>query len=106
MIAVMGGDATCPAYILFSEFCIKGYLAARLYAEEIISIAQLMADSGLPCFKGEVTIRKLRERFQLDKSDRAAADFMTSCIRQSDQNTRAGLYDLFQYAQNGIPYQR
>ena len=106
MIAVMGGDANCPAYILFSELCIKGYLATRLYAEEIISIIHLMADSGLPCFKGEVTIRKLRERFQLDKNDRAAADFMISCIRQSDQNTRAGLYDLFQYAQNGIPYQR
>jgi phosphatidylinositol kinase/protein kinase (PI-3 family) len=104
MIAVMGGDANTPAYTLFSELCVKGYLACRLYAEEIISIVQLMLDSGLPCFKGEMTIRKLRERFQLEKSERGAADFMINCIRQSHENTRSGLYDLFQYAQNGIPY--
>ena len=104
MIQVLGGDANSPGYILFSELCVKGYLACRLYAEEIVSIVQQMLESGLPCFKGELTIRRLRERFQLDKSERAAADFMISCIRQSHENTRSGLYDLFQYAQNGIPY--
>jgi phosphatidylinositol 4-kinase len=106
MIQVMGGDATSPAYQLFSEWCIKGYLACRLHAEEIIYVVQLMMDSGLPCFKGEITIRRLKERFQLEKSERAAADFMISCIRQSHENTRAGLYDTFQFLQNGIPYAR
>eukprot|EP00842_Homolaphlyctis_polyrhiza_P006020 jgi/Hompol1/6419/HPOL_002262-RA len=104
MVQVMGGDVTSPAYILFSELCIKAYLACRPYAEEIISMVALMMESGLPCFKGEVTIRKLRERFQLDKSERAAAEFMINCIRQSHENTRSGLYDTFQYLQNGIPY--
>lgn len=104
MINVMGGDANSPSYALFSELCVKGYLASRVYAEEIISIVQLMLQSGLPCFKGDVTIRKLRERFQLDKSERGAADFMIACIRQSHENTRVGLYDLFQFAQNGIPF--
>lgn len=64
----------------------------------------MMMDSGLPCFKGDITIKKLRERFQLDKSDRAAADYMLWCIRQSHENTRSGLYDRFQFYQNGIPY--
>lgn len=104
MIQVMGGDATSPAYVEFCELCVKGYLACRRYSDEIISMVQLMLESGLPCFKGELTIRKLRERFQLDKTERQAAEFMQSCIYQSRENTRVGLYDLFQYAQNGIPY--
>ncbi|KAI8923884.1 kinase-like domain-containing protein [Entophlyctis helioformis] len=104
MVQVMGGDITAPAYKLFSELCVKAYLACRPYAEEIISMVSLMMDSGLPCFKGEVTIRKLRERFQLDKSERVAAEFMINCIRQSHENMRSGLYDRFQYLQNGIPF--
>ena len=104
MIQVLGGDASSPGYTLFAELCVKGYLACRLYSEEIVSIVQQMLDSGLPCFKGELTIRKLRERFQLDKTERGAADFMINCIRQSHENTRSGLYDLFQYAQNGSKF--
>ncbi|KAH6571358.1 hypothetical protein BASA60_007187 [Batrachochytrium salamandrivorans] len=89
MVQVMGGDINAPAYRQFSELCIKAYLACRPYAEEIISMVSLMMDSGLPCFKGDVTIRKLRERFQLDKSERGAAEFMVNCIRQSHENTRS-----------------
>ncbi|KAL2917897.1 Phosphatidylinositol 4-kinase stt4 [Polyrhizophydium stewartii] len=104
MVQVMGGDVASPGYRAFSELCVKAYLACRPYAEEIISMVSLMMGSGLPCFKGEVTIRKLRERFQLDKTERGAAEFMLNCIRQSHENTRSGLYDTFQYFQNGIPY--
>ncbi|OAJ42765.1 hypothetical protein BDEG_26179 [Batrachochytrium dendrobatidis JEL423] len=104
MVQVMGGDITSPSYRLFSELCVKAYLACRPYAEEIISMVSLMMDSGLPCFKGDTTIRKLRERFQLEKSEKGAAEFMVNCIRQSHENTRSGLYDTFQYLQNGIPY--
>ncbi|KAJ3296301.1 phosphatidylinositol-4- kinase [Borealophlyctis nickersoniae] len=104
MVQVMGGDVNSPSYRLFSELCVKAYLAARPYAEEVIQMVQLMMDSGLPCFKGEITTRRLRERFQLDKSERQAAEFMLGCIRSSHENTRSGLYDRFQYLQNGIPY--
>lgn len=37
---------------------------------------------------GEATTKKLRERFQLDKSERGAAEFMISCIKYSHENTR------------------
>ncbi|KAH9244656.1 hypothetical protein BASA81_017934 [Batrachochytrium salamandrivorans] len=101
MVQVMGGDINAPAYRQFSELCIKAYLACRPYAEEIISMVSLMMDSGYPVSKAsDVTIRKLRERFQLDKSERGAAEFMVNCIRQSHENTRSGLYDAFQYLQN------
>ncbi|KAI9011135.1 kinase-like domain-containing protein [Gaertneriomyces semiglobifer] len=104
MVQVMGGDTDTPQYQLFRELCVKAYLACRPYAEEIVQMVSLMMDSGLPCFKGEGTTRKLRERFHLDKTERQAAEFMLACIRQSHENTRSGLYDKFQYLQNGIPY--
>ncbi len=67
-------------------------------------MVSLMIDSSLPCFKGDLTIQKLRERFQLDKTERAAAEFMVARIRESHENTRSKLYDGFQFLQNGIPH--
>ncbi|KAJ2661269.1 phosphatidylinositol-4- kinase [Coemansia sp. RSA 1199] len=67
------------------------------------NVAQ-MIDSGVPCFKGEVTLSKLRSRFQLDRSDCEAALFMADCIADSYENKRTVMYDQFQKATNGIPY--
>ncbi|KAJ1991506.1 phosphatidylinositol-4- kinase [Coemansia spiralis] len=103
-IQVMGGSADAQPYKLFCELCIKAYLASRPYAEKIIQVVSLMLDSGLPCFKGETTLTKLRGRFQLDKSEREAAQFMADRISDSYENKRTVLYDQFQKATNGIPY--
>ncbi|TPX38337.1 hypothetical protein SmJEL517_g00322 [Synchytrium microbalum] len=103
MIAVLGGDNT-PSYRLFSELVVKAYLASRPYAEEIIQMVTLMLESSLPCFKGPSTIKNLRERFQLNKTERQAAEFMIARIRESHGNSRTILYDQFQNLQNGIPY--
>jgi phosphatidylinositol 4-kinase A len=107
MITVISGpDASKQSqyYRRFEELCIKGFLASRLYAEEIIRCVILMLDSGLPCFKGMITIKNLRDRFVLDKSEREAGDYMLGLIRASHENMRTVLYDQFQYATNGIPY--
>ncbi|KAI9206169.1 uncharacterized protein BJ171DRAFT_499012 [Polychytrium aggregatum] len=104
MIAVMGGDATTPSYKLLSDQIIKAYLACRPHAEEIIALVSSMLESGLPCFKGENSIKKLRDRFQLHLTERQAADFMLSRIRESHENTMSKIYDGFQNWQNGIPY--
>lgn len=96
MVQVMGGDINSDLYQEYSRLCVKAFLACRPYAEEIVEMVALMADSSLPCFKGffhilylgESTIRKLRDRFQLDKTDRAAASYMISLIRASHENTR------------------
>ncbi|KAJ3144888.1 phosphatidylinositol-4- kinase [Geranomyces variabilis] len=104
MVQVLGDDVNSPQYRQFSELVVKAYLACRPHAEQIVQMVTLMMDSGLPCFKGEVTTRKLRERFLPDKTDRQAAEFMVSCIKHSHENTRSNLYDKFQYMQNGIPY--
>jgi phosphatidylinositol 4-kinase len=103
MIQVMGGDASSQSYKFFMILVIRGYLAIRYnvmlyssirpYADEIIQMVQLMAESGLPCFKGAGTLKKLRDRFQLEMTERGAAEFMLARIRESHENTRR--YSIF-----------
>jgi phosphatidylinositol 4-kinase len=57
---------------------------------------QLMLDTGLPSFKGEPTIRRLRDRFALGFNERQAADFMMGIIRNAHENVRSTAYDEFQ----------
>ena len=61
MITVISGPAASKQsqyYRRFEELCVKGFLACRPYAEEIIRCVILMLDSGLPCFKGMTTIKE------------------------------------------------
>lgn len=104
MVLVMGGSTTTQAYRWFEELAVKAYLACRPHAETIIQAVVPMLDSGLPCFKGDVTIKKLRARFVLDKSEREAALYMRSLIRQSYESFYTKGYDEFQRLTNGIPY--
>ncbi|KAI9189526.1 phosphatidylinositol-4- kinase [Blastocladiella emersonii ATCC 22665] len=88
----------------FARCVVQAFLAVRPYADAIIALVQLMAESGLPCFRGEPTLRKLRARFVLEKSERDAARFMMDRIAESYENRRTVLYDQFQKQTNGIPY--
>ncbi|KAF8942983.1 phosphatidylinositol-4- kinase, partial [Haplosporangium bisporale] len=103
MVQIMGMSVEDQGYRWFCELCVKAYLACRPYAEQIIQMVALMLESGLPCFRGE-TIKRLRSRFQLDRSERAAADFMKEKVDESHLNKRTVLYDSFQKATNGIPH--
>ncbi|KAJ3097772.1 phosphatidylinositol-4- kinase [Phlyctochytrium planicorne] len=104
MIAIMGGDATTPEYKRFSDLVVRSYLAIRPYSDQIVDMVRLMLDSGLPCFKGEQTIAKLRDKFQTGKTDRQAADFMMAQIKVAHENQFSRMYDRFQNLQNGIPF--
>ncbi|KAF9585748.1 phosphatidylinositol-4- kinase [Lunasporangiospora selenospora] len=103
MVQIMGASLDDQGYRWFCELCVKAYLATRPYAEQIIQMVALMLESGLPCFRGE-TIKRLRSRFQLDRSERTAADFMKEKVDESYLNKRTVLYDSFQKATNGIPH--
>lgn len=104
MVLVMGGSTNTQAYRWFEELAVKAFLASRPHAETIIQAVVPMLDSGLPCFKGEATIRKLRARFALEKSERDAALFMRQLIKQSYESVFTKGYDEFQRLTNGIPY--
>lgn len=95
MVVLMGGRHS-QGYQNFQSLAVKAFLAIRPYAEQIIDTIQLMLDSGLPSFKGEPTIRRLRDRFVLNLNERQAAESMMSTIRNAHENVRSTAYDEFQ----------
>ena len=95
MVVLMGGRYS-QGYQLFQHLTVKAFLAIRPHAEQLISTVQLMLDTGLPSFKGEPTMKRLRDRFALGLNERQAADWMVSVIRNAHENVRSTAYDEFQ----------
>ena len=91
----MGGRYS-QGYQLFQLLTVKAFLAIRPHAEQLISTVRLMLDTSLPSFKGEPTIRRLRDRFALGLNERQAADFMMGIIKNAHVNMRSTAYDEFQ----------
>ncbi len=63
-----------------------------------------MLGSGLPCFKADATIRRLTRRFELELSEKAAAEFMINLVGSAHKALSTVVYDGFQKLTNGIPY--
>ncbi|KAJ7085721.1 hypothetical protein B0H15DRAFT_846088 [Mycena belliarum] len=103
MVLLMGGRYS-QGYQLFQHLTVKAFLAIRPHAEQLINTVELMLDTGLPSFKGEPTIKRLRDRYVLGMNERQAAEWMMSVIRNAHENVRSTAYDEFQRLQNGIPY--
>ena len=95
MVVLMGGRAS-QGYQLFQQLTVKAYLAIRPHADQLVSTVQLMLDTCLPSFKGEPTIRRLRDRFALSLNERQAAEYMMSIVRNAHENVRSTAYDEFQ----------
>ncbi|KAI0256980.1 atypical/PIKK/PI4K protein kinase [Lactifluus subvellereus] len=95
MVVLMGGRNS-QGYALFQQLCVAAFLALRPHAPQLIAIVQLMLGTGLPSFKGEGTIRRLRDRFALGLSERHAADFMMTIVKNAHENVRSTVYDEFQ----------
>ncbi|KAG6828585.1 hypothetical protein H0H92_007375 [Tricholoma furcatifolium] len=99
MVVLMGGRYS-QGYQLFQNLTVKAFLAIRPHAEQLISTVQLMLDTGLPSFKGEPTIKRLRDRFALGLTERQAAEFMMATVKNAHENVRSTAYDEFQRLQN------
>jgi phosphatidylinositol 4-kinase len=95
MVILMGGRYS-QGYQMFQSLTVKAFLAIRPHAEQIVDAVRLMLGTGLPSFKGEPTIRRLRDRFALQLNERQAADFMMGIIRNAHENVRSTAYDEFQ----------
>ncbi|TFK30200.1 atypical/PIKK/PI4K protein kinase [Coprinopsis marcescibilis] len=103
MILLMGGRYS-QGYQLFQSLAVKAFLAIRPYSNQIVDTVQLMLETGLPSFKGEGTIRRLRDRFAPGLGERQATEWIMGVIKNAHENVRSTVYDEFQRLQNGIPY--
>lgn len=95
MVVLMGGRYS-QGYALFQQLTVKAFLAIRPHAEQLISTVQLMLDTGLPSFKGEGTIKRLRDRYALGLNERQAAEWMMAIVKNAHENVRSTAYDEFQ----------
>lgn len=91
----MGGRYS-QGYALFQQLTVKAFLAIRPYADQIVSTVELMLGTDLPSFKGEGTIKRLRDRFALALNERQAAEWMMSVVKNAHENMRSIAYDKFQ----------
>ena len=95
MVVLMGGRNS-QGYNMFQHLTVKAFIALRPYADQLINTVRLMLDTGLPSFKGEGTIKRLRDRFALGVSERHAADVMMGLVKNAHENMRSTAYDEFQ----------
>jgi phosphatidylinositol 4-kinase A len=91
-------------YSEFKELCVKGFLAARTVGSDILSVATLMAQSGLPCYGRGKPVENLRARLMLDRSPEEAAAFMRAAVDTAHMRWRTAFYDYIQVLQNDIPF--
>lgn len=95
MVELMGGRYS-QGYQLFQQLTVKAFLAIRPHADQLVSTVQLMLETSLPSFKGEPTIKRLRDRFALGINERQAAEYMMAMVRNAHENVRSTVYDEFQ----------
>ena len=101
MVVLMGGRDS-QGYRMFAELTVKAFLAIRPHAQQLCDACHLMLGTELPSFRGEGTIKRLKERFQLGLGERQAADYMMGVIRNAHENMRSNVYDGFQKMQKWV----
>jgi phosphatidylinositol 4-kinase len=101
MIDVMGGSKETLAFGQFARLLTQCFLAARVRHKELEAIAYLMMSAGFPCFRSD-SIKKLQQRFFLDKDERNLIVKIQPLIDGSFQAVWTTIYDTFQMASNQI----
>lgn len=103
-VDVMGGTQS-KYFQRFKKLMVKGFLALREHADEIISFVEMTIISGLhlPCFQGsDRVLEQLRDRFRLELSQSDCKQFISDMVDWSADNLRTRLYDWYQKRSVGI----
>eukprot|EP00455_Lapot_gusevi_P056669 TRINITY_DN9477_c0_g1_i5.p1 TRINITY_DN9477_c0_g1~~TRINITY_DN9477_c0_g1_i5.p1 ORF type:complete len:494 (-),score=133.45 TRINITY_DN9477_c0_g1_i5:107-1588(-) len=103
MVQLMGASRDSELYRWFLSLCVRGFLAARAHVDDIMALATLLADSGLPCYK-PLTLQRLRARFMPERDEKSAATEMINIVRDADDHLTTKIYDVIQWQQQGIYY--
>jgi phosphatidylinositol 4-kinase len=101
MIDVMGGSKEAPPFKQFTSLLTKCFLAARARHEELEAITFLMMSAGFPCFRAD-SIKKLQQRFFLEKSAKEVVVEVEQLITGSFEAISTTAYDAFQSKSNQI----
>ena len=78
---------------MFQHLAVKAFLALRPYADQFINTVRLTLDTGFPSFKGEGTIKRLRDRFGLGMSE-SAVGWVMSVVKDVDENVRGTAHEF------------
>ncbi|CAI4035858.1 hypothetical protein SMKI_14G0670 [Saccharomyces mikatae IFO 1815] len=103
-IELLGG-VEGEAFKKFVELTKSSFKALRKYADQIISMCEIMQkDNMQPCFDaGEQTSVQLRQRFQLELSEKEVDDFVENfLVGKSLGSIYTRIYDQFQLITQGI----
>ena len=103
-IDVLGGQRS-KFFNQFKNLMVKGFMALRSHAEEIISFVEMSIVSGidLPCFQGrERALSELRDRFKLDMTTTQCKEHILKIVEEACDNWRTKWYDKFQRYSVGI----
>lgn len=97
-VDILGGQRS-KFFNQFKTLMIKGFLALREHAEEIISFVEMSMVSGidLPCFRGrDRVLSELRDRFKLDMTEAQCKAHISRLIEEACDCWRTRWYDKFQ----------
>ncbi|KAK6588999.1 hypothetical protein RS030_243556 [Cryptosporidium xiaoi] len=86
---------------LFDDLCLSGFLAVREHSDLLLSLTQLLLNSGISCFRGE-TIKKLKERLLLNFPQQQASNIFSKKIHSAHNHFTTKGYDFVQFIQQGI----
>ena len=101
MIELMGGKDS-RHFAVYKELVVKAYLSVRPLASQVVSLFQILSETGLPCFKPGL-MPLLLDRFKPHLSESQAAVYAARLVDDA-QDITTYLYDKLQYVQNKIWY--
>lgn len=102
MTELMGSESS-ESFMYFQELVVKGFILVREYASELITMVDMMKDSGYTCFRPD-TMKTLRDRFFIEKSLPKVANKMQSKIYWANNSIFTNWYDRIQLIQQKIEY--
>jgi phosphatidylinositol kinase/protein kinase (PI-3 family) len=82
---------------------IQGFLAIRKHSDRVVTLVEMMAGSGCPCFKHAAqAVAGLKKRLALGVPEPQVVEVVLGMIAESMDNWRTRQYDYYQHVLNGI----